>query len=141
MDPKRPVVKWFVTELLPPGYVLPFEDTLVQAAAEGIGGMSLASPILAGLMALADERAGYAHGFANPLFYANATTFTDITSVKTAVARANYVNGVDATDGIVHRLRTFDDYSGSPTQSTQVGWDNVTGLGTPNAAFLNTFGQ
>jgi subtilase family serine protease len=27
----------FPTELLPPGYVLPFEDTLIQAAAEGIG--------------------------------------------------------------------------------------------------------
>src|SRR6266702_1611896 len=27
----------FATELLPPGYVKPFEDTLIQAAAEGIG--------------------------------------------------------------------------------------------------------
>ena len=27
----------FSTELLPPGYVKPFEDTLIQAAAEGIG--------------------------------------------------------------------------------------------------------
>ena len=29
-------------------------------------------------------------------------------------------------------LRTFDDYSGSPTQHTNPGWDDVTGLGTPN---------
>src|SRR5258706_15140314 len=28
----------FSTELLPHGYVKPFEDTLIQAAAEGIGG-------------------------------------------------------------------------------------------------------
>jgi subtilase family serine protease len=27
----------FATELLPPGYVKPFEDTLIQAAIEGIG--------------------------------------------------------------------------------------------------------
>jgi subtilase family serine protease len=106
-----------------------------------VGGTSLASPIFAGLMALADQAAGHAHGFANPLFYANPTAFYDVVSVKTAVARRNYVNGVDATDGTVDRLRTFDDYSGSPSQHTNTGWDNVTGLGTPSTTFLSTFGQ
>jgi subtilase family serine protease len=106
-----------------------------------IGGMSLSSPIFAGLMALADQPAGHPHGFANPLFYANAGAFYDVLSVKTAVARRNYVNSVDATDGTVDRLRTFDDYSGSPTQHTGPGWDNVTGLGTPTDIFLPTFGQ
>ena len=100
-----------------------------------IGGTSLSSPIFAGLMALADQKAGTAHGFANPVFYANQGSFYDVTSVKTAVARRNYVNGVDATAGTVDRLRTFDDYSGSPTQHTNHGWDNVTGLGTPNGVF------
>jgi hypothetical protein len=38
-------------------------------------------------------------------------------------------------------VRTFDDYTGSPTQHTGPGWDNVTGLGTPSSAFLSTFGQ
>jgi hypothetical protein len=42
------------------------------------------------------------------------------------------VNSVDASAGTVDVLRTFDDYSGSPTQHTKPGWDNVTGLGTPN---------
>jgi subtilase family serine protease len=106
-----------------------------------IGGTSLASPIFAGLMALADQAAGHAHGFANPLFYANPGAFYDVVSVKTAVARRNFFNGVDATGGTVDRLRTFDDYSGSPTQHTNTGWDNVTGLGTPSQAFLSTFGQ
>jgi subtilase family serine protease len=106
-----------------------------------IGGTSLASPIFAGLMALADQAAGHAHGFANPLFYANPGAFYDVVSVKTAVARRNFVNGVDASNGTVDRLRTFDDYSGSPTQHTNAGWDNVTGLGTPSQAFLSTFGQ
>jgi subtilase family serine protease len=106
-----------------------------------IGGTSLASPIFAGLMALADQKAGQAHGFANPLFYAHSGAFYDVLPVKTAVARANYVNGVDASAGIVYRLRTFDDYSGSPTQHTNPGWDNVTGLGTPGSGFLSTFGQ
>jgi subtilase family serine protease len=106
-----------------------------------IGGTSLSSPIFAGLMALADQKAGHAHGFANPLLYANPSAFYDVLSVKTAVARRNYVNGVDASNGTVDRLRTFDDYRGSPTQHTNAGWDNVTGLGTPGSAFLSLIGQ
>ena len=106
-----------------------------------IGGTSVASPIFAGLMALADQKAGHPHGFANPVFYANPSAFYDVLSVKTAVARRNYVNGVDATNGTVDRLRTFDDYSGSPTQHTNTGWDNVTGLGTPGSAFLDLIGK
>ena len=102
-----------------------------------IGGTSLSSPIFAGLMALLDQKSGSPHGFANPLFYANAGAFYDVGSVKTAVARRNFVNGVDASAGTVDRLRTFDDYSGSPTQHTGSGWDNVTGLGTPTNMFLS----
>jgi subtilase family serine protease len=102
-----------------------------------IGGTSLSSPIFAGLMALADQKAGHPHGFANPAFYANTGSFTDVLSVKTAVARRNYVNSVDASAGTSDRLRTFDDYSGSPTQHTNAGWDNVTGLGTPQGVFAH----
>lgn len=101
-----------------------------------IGGTSLSSPIFAGLMALLDQKSGFEHGFANPLFYSNANKFYDVTSNKTAVARSNFVNGVDSTDGTVDSLRTFDDYSGSPTQFTAPGWDNVTGLGSPTSLFL-----
>ena len=102
-----------------------------------LGGTSLASPIFAGLMALANQAAGKSLGFANPLFYARPGSLYDVTSVKTAVARRNYVNNVDASAGTVDRLRTFDDYSGSPTQHTSSGWDNVTGLGTPTSALLS----
>ena len=102
-----------------------------------IGGTSLSSPIFAGLMALADQKAGHPHGFANPAFYANAGSFYDVLSVKTAVARRNYNNSVDASAGTSDRLRTFDDYSGSPTQHTSPGWDNVTGLGTPQGVFAH----
>jgi subtilase family serine protease len=102
-----------------------------------IGGTSLSSPIFAGLMALADQKAGHPHGFANPVFYANSGSFYDVLSVKTAVARRNYNNSVDASAGTSDRLRTFDDYSGSPTQHTNAGWDNVTGLGTPQGVFAH----
>jgi subtilase family serine protease len=101
-----------------------------------IGGTSLASPIFAGIMALADQAAGRPHGFANPVLYAHRSALTDVTSVKTAVARRNFVNGVDASAGTSDFLRTLDDYSGSPTQHTGPGWDNVTGLGSPNSGLL-----
>ena len=100
-----------------------------------LGGTSLASPIFAGLMALADQAAGHPHGFANPAFYAHTGAFYDVGSVKTAVARRNFTNSVDASAGTSDHLRTFDDYSGSPTQHTNSGWDNVTGLGTPMGVF------
>jgi subtilase family serine protease len=100
-----------------------------------LGGTSLSSPIFAGLMALADQRAGHPHGFANPVFYANAGSFYDVLSAKTGVARRNFNNSVDASAGTSDFLRTFDDYSGSPTQHTGPGWDNVTGLGTPAGIF------
>jgi subtilase family serine protease len=102
-----------------------------------IGGTSLSSPIFAGLMALADQKAGHPHGFANPAFYANKASFYDVLSVKTAVARRNFNNSVDASAGTSDHLRTFDDYSGSPTQHTNPGWDNVTGLGTPQGVFAH----
>ena len=105
-----------------------------------IGGTSLASPIFAGLMALVDQKAGHAHGFANPLIYATPSAFYDVGSVKTAVARRNFVNGVDASKGTSDFLRTFDDYSGSTSQHTGMGWDNVTGLGTPGESFLSLLG-
>jgi subtilase family serine protease len=100
-----------------------------------IGGTSLSTPIVAGLMALADQKAGSPHGFANPAFYENPSEFTDILSIKTAVARRNFVNGVSSAAGVADFLRTFDDYSGSPTQHTNPGWDDVTGLGSPNEIF------
>jgi subtilase family serine protease len=106
-----------------------------------IGGTSLASPIFAGIMALVDQSAGHPHGFANPMFYAHQNGFYDVTSVKTAVARRNFNNGINADAGTADKLRTLDDYSGSRAQSTHAGWDDVTGLGTPSAAFLTFFGH
>ena len=97
-----------------------------------LGGTSLSCPIVAGIMALSDQKAGSPHGFANPFFYMHPGMFRDIGPVDTAVARRNFNNSVDDCNDTVDRLRTFNDYSGSPTQSTGTGWDNVTGLGVFN---------
>jgi subtilase family serine protease len=103
-----------------------------------IGGTSLSSPLFAGMMALADQAAGHRHGFANPLFYgqAGSTTFRDVKpdGVKRGVVRNDYVNGVDGSDGISTTLRSLDFKT---SIFTRPGYDDVTGVGSPNgAAFL-----
>ena len=98
-----------------------------------IGGTSLSSPLFAGMMALADQAAGHRHGFANPAFYANAKTgaFHDVKpdGVKRAVVRNDYVNSVDASAGITTKLRSLDYRT---TIFTRPGYDDVTGVGSPN---------
>jgi subtilase family serine protease len=121
------------------GYVVgetqTFPDGSVKYSEYRLGGTSLSSPLIAGIMALADQAAGQPHGFANPLFYCNAGAFTDILSPASTVAvvRTNFNNSVDATDGLSYRLRTMDQTLSLPTTS---GYDDVTGLGTPTAAIL-----
>jgi subtilase family serine protease len=98
-----------------------------------IGGTSLSSPIVAGIMALADQASGTPHGFANPAFYANPGAFYDVQHMKGAVVRANFVNGINANDGRVYRLRIFDQ---GLSLKTTAGYDDITGLGTPGPSFI-----
>jgi hypothetical protein len=86
-------------------------------------------------MALADQESGAPHGFANPLFYAHASAFTDVTSPATTVAvvRTNYNNGVDASAGLNYALRTMNQ---TLSLMTTPAYDDVTGLGTPTAAMV-----
>jgi subtilase family serine protease len=115
-----------------------FPDGSVKYSEYRIGGTSLSSPIMAGIMALADQAAGHRHGFANPLFYslAGKAAFTDIVNPTStlAVVRTNYNNGVDASGGLSYRLRTLNQ---TLSLQTTPGYDDVTGLGTPTSAFLN----
>jgi hypothetical protein len=89
-------------------------------------------------MALADQAAGHPHGFANPVFYSlsGSASFRDIVNPASTVAvvRTNYVNGVDATDGLSYVLRTMNQ---TLSLHTTPGYDDVTGLGTPTSSFLS----
>jgi subtilase family serine protease len=117
------------------GQTQTFPDGSVKYSEYRIGGTSLSSPIFAGIMALSDEALGSAHGFANPVFYANPGAFTDVTSPASTVAvvRTNYSNGVDASAGLSYRLRTANQ---TLSLQTTPGYDDVTGMGTPTAAVL-----
>jgi subtilase family serine protease len=99
-----------------------------------IGGTSLSSPLFAGFMAITDEYTGVRHGFINPALYANeagTAGIIDVVHVSAADVRVDYKNGVDATNGIIRSVRSFDDTSGLAIHTTP-GYDNTTGLGTPN---------
>ena len=109
-----------------------------------IGGTSLASPLTAGQVALAIQRSGARFGFLNPAIYSAAKkgskAFTDVLPVHTGDAnvRPDFVNAVDASNGIVYSIRTFDQDS---SLRVTPGWDDVTGVGTLNAAFIKSFGS
>ena len=101
-----------------------------------IGGTSLASPLMAGVQALASQAAGSRLGFANPAIYAlqGSSALRDVTNNHDGDAnvRSDYVNGIDDSAGFKYSVRTFDDDS---SLVTGPGWDDVTGVGSPNAAY------
>ncbi|HEY6935155.1 MAG TPA: S53 family peptidase [Marmoricola sp.] len=106
-----------------------------------IGGTSLASPLYAGMLALAEQQAGHEFGLANPALYQSraasidikqpATRDQDETTDPTGAVRPDFVNGVDATDGISYTSRLFD-YDQPLTIHVRDGYDDVTGIGVPD---------
>ena len=108
-----------------------------------IGGTSLSSPLFTGLMAVADQVAGFHHGFANPALYSLGGTaaYNDVRpGPKSAVVRRNFVNSENGDDGYSVTARLLD----SEVQSLRVakGYDNLTGMGTPNGlTFLTLLAQ
>lgn len=95
-----------------------------------IGGTSLACPLFAATMAVAQQHARKHFGFANPLLYKHPGAFRDI--VPTNPPQAVVLPLGDGTNAAI----PFD-YP-NQTIKTGAGWDAVTGLGVPNGrAFLN----
>lgn len=113
-----------------------FPDGTVKYSEYRLGGTSLSCPLMAGIMALADQHLGKPHGFANPVFYAHPGAFRDVVTPASTVAvvRTNYVNSVDASGGLSYVLRTEDQ---TLSLHTTPGYDDVTGLGSPTAAILS----
>ena len=55
--------------------------------------------------------------------------------------RADFANGLDASDGILYSVRTFNQDSGLDGDgSVKPGWDEVTGIGVPSQKYLSRFG-
>jgi len=121
------------------GQTQTFPDGTQKYSEYRIGGTSLSSPLIAGIMALADQKAGRAHGFANPALYALSGTSAlyDVQARSgQAAVRTDYVNGVDDSDGTATTLRSIDVTTGTILRARK-GYDDITGIGSPKgAAFL-----
>jgi subtilase family serine protease len=101
-----------------------------------IGGTSLASPLFAGMTALALQNAGSGGaGLLNLVIYAHAGAFSDVAGSPPdeGNVRADFANSVDASGGVVYSVRTFNQDS---SLATTAGYDLVTGLGVPNTSWL-----
>jgi subtilase family serine protease len=109
-----------------------------------IGGTSLASPLMAGMTALRSQNAQTSAnpegrlGFLNPTIYqeAGSTSFNDVKGAPKDAGnvRADYANGLDASGGMTYSIRTFNQ---DASLATRQGWDDVTGVGSPNATWIN----
>ena len=112
-----------------------------------IGGTSLASPLFAGVLALADQARATKGpvGFVNPALYAAASGLVDVKAPEAPTAVLRNVE-VDPTT-LLTTLRTINSVpsangeviEGADTSlRTTNGYDNVTGLGTPMVPALVT---
>ena len=129
-----------------------------------IGGTSLASPLLAGLLAVADQAARGSLGFVNPLLYnldaggQSSGAFYDILPAgKQAVVRNDYLNGENAEAGVLTSARILGlegatEYFCEPNEETgecegdieekpeslsaAPGFDSMTGIGSPGDQFI-----
>jgi len=105
-----------------------------------IGGTSLATPLFAGIQAVA-QGASPRTGFANPRLYSLARrgVYFDVTPQGDAGnVRSDYVNGINPSNGYVYSVRTFDQDS---SLTTGPGWDDVTGLGSPTSRLIAALGR
>ncbi len=116
-----------------------------------IGGTSVASPLFAGMVAIADQSAGRSVGFVNPALYQlKGSALYDILPTHQDMSRADYIDGIDTDQGLEYQTRIVD-YEGEeqycdPTTNacstrsvalhTAPGYDNMTGLGSPGLGFI-----
>jgi subtilase family serine protease len=124
-----------------------------------IGGTSVSSPLMAGVVARADEAAGSSLGFLNPKLYSLSGHSGAIDDIPATApqdqSRADYANEIDSSQGILYSTRIVD-YEGQeqfcdPTTnvcSTRPvalnagpGFDSMTGLGSPAGNFVQALSR
>jgi subtilase family serine protease len=119
-----------------------------------IGGTSLSSPLLAGVIARADQATGHPLGFLNPSLYAlyghSGALYDVLPAGKQDQSRADFANSIGPGDGFLYSTRIID-YEGQQqfcdaeahcttrdlSLHTAPGYDNMTGLGSPGEQFLS----
>jgi subtilase family serine protease len=115
-----------------------------------VGGTSLACPIIAGLQALAQQAQGRQPiGFANPSIYLRAGehVYHDVTDKPlgrdpVAYVRTNYTDPYAKKGPLLYILVTTGNkgIAKSDALTATPGYDRGTGVGSPTAAYLRSFG-
>jgi subtilase family serine protease len=127
------------------GETVQLKDGTYGFALSRIGGTSLASPLVAGMIADADQAFHGSVGFADPLIYRLAGTraYHDVTGDPlgagdpVAVARNDYTNTATAQGPIISTLRTTGlDGGGAALLTATRGYDDSTGVGSPDFGFF-----
>ena len=109
------------------------------------GGTSLAAPLVAGMVTAAQQGQAVPFGFLNPVLYKlyGTDAFHDtlpVTSHSPAAERAMYC--APAFCQVTALVTTDDQDPDGTSQVTLLGYDNMTGLGTPNGpAFIQHLRQ
>ena len=126
------------------------------------GGTSLASPLLAGVIADTDQAAGAPLGFLNPALYKASvrtpSAFNDIMPPanpnSAAVVRVDFANTVNRSDGFLISARSIN-YAGPETYcdgtgncatrpvtlTSGRGFDGLTGVGSVGKTFIDTLSR
>jgi len=139
-------------------YVFCWSDTANGGAActgapsgwSGAGGTSFASPIMAGVQALINQKAGSRQGNPNPVYYGLAATeyWSNGTSCNSSngsgIGSACIFNDITQGDMDVNctgpncyqGVLSTSNQAYNPAYGTGIGWDFATGIGSINAANL-----
>jgi subtilase family serine protease len=131
-----PVTGMLVGQTFP----LPTGSVYVQYAS---GGTSLATPLFAGLQALAEQDAGHPLGFANPLIYAAAAVgdFHDVSDTPLGqsdpLAAAYTVTSVSSTGTLTQTdtMATFGQAQDAGLAASP-RFDDITGVGSPTIGYV-----
>ena len=124
------------------GFTQTLPDGTTGYAEAGYGGTSVASPLFAGVQADAQQaQGGWAIGFANPEIYLRdlllgSYAFHDVTDHPGGATEA-----VSIDTGVQNNLQTgllFTLGSDWTLKATR-GYDDVTGVGSPNVGYLRSF--
>ncbi|MGA2277419.1 MAG: choice-of-anchor D domain-containing protein [Terracidiphilus sp.] len=139
-------VTYLICDTQPPGYSSPIPCSYPAYAMDmAVGGTSVSSPIMAGIMALINQKAGSSQGNPNAVLYGLAAkqTYSNCSAETTANSSSCYFN--DINSGTIAPIcyggttnctpQTAGDVLGvMPGYAATAGYDKATGLGSLNVA-------
>ena len=139
-------VAYLICDSQPPGYSSPIACSYpANSFAMAVGGTSVSSPVMAGVMALINQKAGSPQGNPNPQLYALAAkqSYSNCSAEKTINSNSCYFNDIDTgtiatacfAGSVDCTPQTKGDALGIlPGYAATTGYDKATGLGSLNVA-------